>query len=316
MSFFFTLLFRLIGELAEWICHHPDYLERILEWLVVGLRNPRTASETANALQNVCSQCQDHMVRHLDGLLQILQSLDSLGLKPAAATGLIKGVALILSKMSHEDISTAMKAICNFQLTPIQTLVQKQRVAVDNNTGVVENGKICKNTQNDPVLYLDRLAAILRHVNPSNMSPTITHPCSYTVINDIWPVVSAVADVYASDARIMERSCRTIRFAVRCLGVQSAPLLEPLVKQMVALYQRHPHSCFLYLGSILVDEYAHLGVNYVEGLLQMLTAFLPPTFVLLIPQDSGGTIAQVIRELFRLNRKHNLPKAYNVPTDN
>ena len=289
-------ILRLIGELAEWICHHPEYLERILEWLVVGLRNPRTASETAKALEHVCSQCQNHMIRHLDGLLQILSSLDNLGLKPMAATGLIKGVALILSRMAHDDISRAMKAICALQLTPIQTLVQRQRSTLDNSSSsAAENGKINKNTQNDPVLYLDRLAAILRHVNPPNMSPNIAHPCTETVINDIWPVVSAVCDVYASDARIMERTCRTIRFAVRCLGVQSAPLLEPLVKQMVSLYQRHPHSCFLYLGSILVDEYAHLGNNYVEGLLQMLTAFLPPTFVLLIPQDSGGTISQVYR---------------------
>ena len=238
------------------------------------------------------------MIRHLDGLLQILSSLDNLGLKPIAATGLIKGVAMILSKMAHEDISRAMKAICALQLTPIQTLVQKQRAALDNNSSsTLENGKINKNTQNDPVLYLDRLAAILRHVNPPNMSPNIAHPCTNTVINDIWPVVSAVCEVYASDARIMERTCRTIRFAVRCLGVQSAPLLEPLVKQMVSLYQRHPHSCFLYLGSILVDEYAHLGGNYVEGLLQMLTAFLPPTFVLLIPQDSAGALSQVMRPI-------------------
>ena len=202
-------------------------------------------------------------------------------------------MALILSKMAHDDISRAMKAICSLQLTPIQTLVQKQRAIYDNSSCSAENGKINKNTQNDPVLYLDRLAAILRHVNPPNMSSTIAHPCTDTVINDIWPEVSAVCEVYASDARIMERTCRTIRFAVRCLGVQSAPLLEPLVKQMVSLYQRHPHSCFLYLGSILVDEYAHLGGNYVEGLLQMLSAFLPPTFVLLIPQDSGGASSQV-----------------------
>merc|ERR1712223_2060803 len=220
------------------------------------------------------------MIRHLDGLLQILSSLDNLGFKPIAATGLIKGVALILSKMAHDDISRAMKAICSLQLTPIQTLVQKQRAIYDNSSSSAENGKINKNTQNDPVLYLDRLAAILRHVNPPNMSPNIAHPCTNTVINDIWPVVSAVCEVYASDARIMERTCRTIRFAVRCLGVQSAPLLEPLVKQMVSLYNVHPHSCFLYLGSILVDEYAHIN-SCVEGLLEMMRAFLEPTFKLL-----------------------------------
>ena len=234
------------------------------------------------------------MIKHLDGLLQIITSLDNFGLKPVAATGLIKGVALILSTMPHEDISRAIKALCSLQLTSIQTLVQRQRASVSNPSSGGENGRISKNSPNDPVLYLDRLAAILRHINPSNMSLNTIHPCADTVIKDIWPVVSAVCDVYASDARIMERTCRTIRFAVRCLGVQSAPLLKPLVEQMVNLYQKHPHSCFLYLGSILVDEYAHLEGHYVEGLLQMLSAFLSPTFCLLIPQpDSEGALQQV-----------------------
>ena len=35
------------------------------------------------------------------------------------------------------------------------------------------------------------------------------------------------------------------------------------------LYRIHPHSCFLYLGSILVDEYAELE-GCVAGLLEML----------------------------------------------
>ena len=139
------------------------------------------------------------------------------------------------------------------------------------------------------------------------MSSNTPHPCTQTVIEDIWPVVSAVCDIYANDARIMERSCRTIRFAVRCLGVQSAPLLEPLVKQMVLLYQNHPHSCFLYLGSILVDEYAHLE-GCVSGLLDMLSAFLAPTFRLLIPQpDSNGSVPEVRSRVNRIDLNYRTP---------
>ncbi len=41
--------------------------------------------------------------------------------------------------------------------------------------------------------------------------------------------------------------------------------------QMVETYQRHQHSCFLYLGSILVDEYGAYG-EIGPGLLQMLQA--------------------------------------------
>ena len=39
--------------------------------------------------------------------------------------------------------------------------------------------------------------------------------------------------------------------------------------QMVGLYQTHQHSCFLYLGSILVDEYGTES-GCVPGLLDML----------------------------------------------
>ena len=86
------------------------------------------------------------------------------------------------------------------------------------------------------------------------------HPCTDVVVNDIWPVLSAVFATFIADTRIIERSVRTVRFVVRSLGLQSAPLVEPVVTQMVGLYQSHPHSCFLYLGSILVDEYGNLDV--------------------------------------------------------
>lgn len=100
----------------------------------------------------------------------------------------------------------------------------------------------------------------MKEITISPSLPLQVHPCTDVVVSDIWPVLSAVCATFIVDTRIIERAVRTIRFAIRSLGLQSAPLLEPLVKQVVGLYQSHPHSCFLYLGSILVDEYAHLDV--------------------------------------------------------
>ena len=71
----------------------------------------------------------------------------------------------------------------------------------------------------------------------------------WTLISGVWPVLSRVMEIYASDSRIMERTCRTLRFVIRCIGTQSAPLVEPLVQRLVRLYIEHPHSCFLYLVS-------------------------------------------------------------------
>ena len=126
-------------------------------------------------------------------------------------------------------------------------------------------------------------------------------------------MLSNTCSKFQSDVRIVERCCRCIRFAVRCLGKGSATLLTPLVTQvsfiysnhkkiatnshftqistffdcittrvqlvtynnhnaifqMVGIYGTHPHSCFLYLGSILVDEYG-TEAGCVQGLLDML----------------------------------------------
>lgn len=53
------------------------------------------------------------------------------------------------------------------------------------------------------------------------------------------------------------------------------------VCQMVSVYQVYPHSCFLYLGSILVDEYG-MEEGCRQGLLDMLqvggdAAHMPPS---------------------------------------
>lgn len=47
------------------------------------------------------------------------------------------------------------------------------------------------------------------------------------------------------------------------------------VPQMVSVYQVYPHSCFLYLGSILVDEYG-MEEGCRQGLLDMLQVVTLP----------------------------------------
>lgn len=56
---------------------------------------------------------------------------------------------------------------------------------------------------------------------------------------------------------------------LRCVSQQVLQLLDPIVQQIMQLYTLHKHSCYLYLGSILVDEYA-AEPACVSGLLDML----------------------------------------------
>ena len=61
---------------------------------------------------------------------------------------------------------------------------------------------------------------------------------------------------------------RCVRFIIRCLGNHFCPLLPELASQMIEVYTGTHHSCFLYLGSILVDEFG-TNKNCVPGLIQM-----------------------------------------------
>ncbi|MEQ2204091.1 hypothetical protein XENOCAPTIV_007698 [Xenoophorus captivus] len=52
----------------------------------------------------------------------------------------------------------------------------------------------------------------------------------------IWPVLSETLNAHQADNRIVERCCRCLRFAVRCVGKGSASLLQPLVTQVIHTY--------------------------------------------------------------------------------
>jgi len=282
---------RLVGELSEWIDKHPETLQAVLQHILQGLQDPVLASEAATALQSVCAKCREQMTQHFGGLVQILEQIDGFNLKPDPAKGLVKGAALIVSIMQKDQLEGAVGKVVELQVKPLT-------IILDNTVN-----KIVKNSTNDPVLYLDRLADVFRHVSPSNGCVTPSpHPCK-GVVEATWPTLSRCLDQYANDERVTERTCRTIRFAVRCIGVNSASLLQPLVSQLIRLYESHNHSCYLYLGSILVDEFAG-EQGCIPGLLQMMSAFIPPTYAVLATTKEGlrnnpGTVD----DFFRLNAR-------------
>lgn len=128
--------------------------------------------------------------------------------------------------------------------------------------------------------------------------PDEIHPCKPVAL-EMWPILSRVFDKYQSDLRIMERCCRVIRFMLRCVSQQVCELLESMVRQIIHIYSTYKHSCFLYVGSILVDEYG-TDVTCVQGLLDMLQAFLEPTFRLLQEENGFKNHPDTVDDFFRL----------------
>uniref|UniRef100_A0A4W3HCH4 Transportin-3-like n=1 Tax=Callorhinchus milii TaxID=7868 RepID=A0A4W3HCH4_CALMI len=148
-----------------------------------------------------------------------------------------------------------------------------------------------------PCCCCNALSSNPRHTNPV-VAEGRPHPCQ-KVIQEIWPIISETLFRHQADNRMVERCCRCLRFAIRCVGKGSATLIQPLVSQMVSVYQLYQHSCFLYLGSILVDEYgAEESCTY--GLLDMMQAFCGPTFQLLEQPSGFQNHPDTVDDLFRL----------------
>ncbi|XP_040858370.1 transportin-3 isoform X2 [Ochotona curzoniae] len=192
------------------------------------------------------------------------------------------GTALVLARLPLDKITECLSELCSVQVMTLKKLLSQEP----------SNGM-----SSDPSVFLDRLAVIFRHTNPI-VENGQTHPCQ-KVIQEIWPVLSETLNKHRADNRIVERCCRCLRFAVRCVGKGSAALLQPLVTQMVSVYHVHQHSCFLYLGSILVDEYG-MEEGCRQGLLDMLQALCIPTFQLLEQQNGLQNHPDTVDDLFRL----------------
>lgn len=275
---------QLLGELCEWVEKHPNYLNPVLNFLMQGLQHRPLASAAAAALQNICATCRTQMVDHFNVLVQIVRAADTLAVSAEASVGLLKGTVLVLTQMPPEKVTEGLRDLCQIQLAALVQVINREDT-------------VAEGSKPDPIVWLDRLAAIFRHTNVS-VGVGQPHPC-LPVVEEVWPILSQTCHSCQGDVRVMERCCRCIRFAVRCVGRQSHSLLQPLVTQIVQLYQVHQHSCFLYLGSILVDEYGS-DPTCVQGLLDMLQAFCGPTFRLLSAANALRDHPDTVDDLFRL----------------
>ncbi|XP_052902812.1 transportin-3 isoform X1 [Anopheles moucheti] len=277
----------ILGELCDWIDSNPETLQPVLNFLLFALQQKNgLATAAANSLQSICSTCKKHMLGHISGLMEIARCLDSFDIQTESAIGLLKGISIIIGRLPAGQLTPAMQELCSFQVEALSRLTNGDMEGLD--------GKKCRS---DPAFWLDRLASIYRHVNPT-VGNNEVNPCSFVIINN-WNVLSRALERYKNDSKIMERIVRCIRYAIRCIGKQAMPILEPLVKQIITIYSGHNHTCLLYLGSILVDEFAY-EEGCTQGLLNMLQAFIEPTFGVLQMENGLKNHPDMVDDFFRL----------------
>lgn len=276
---------NILGELCDWVECHPESLQPILQFLLYALQQKNgIATASANALQLICSSSRDHLVAQITGLMEIARHLDSFDIEYEASINLLKGIAGVVGRLPRDQCAAVMLELSSYQTGPLVQLMETET-------------KLVRGERSDPAFWLDRLAAVYRFVNVHPCDREV-HPCLQALSSD-FPCLSRCMDKYQQDTKIMERVVRCLRYALRCIGVQANPILEPLVKLMVVVYANHQHSCLLYLGSILVDEFGTED-GIIGGLLNMLQAFIEPTFNMLQQENGLKNNPDTVDDFFRL----------------
>lgn len=300
----------ILGELSDWLEKNPAFLLPVLNYLLpVITSTPSTpqaissascsdskhnepitlSSIAAAALQPIIGCCaSSHLVGNWElirVLINICSQLDLI-LNENAAHNLLHCCSTIISTTNEKQTRPQQEELIVQLLAPPVLRLREVLSATDDTSASVTAKK-------DPVIYLDRIAAIFRnlHLQPGQeTSPE--GQLNVAISTELWPWINAclAKGTSGGDSRLVERTCRCLRFVIRC--VRPSWLLQDIATAVCTLYLQHPkHSSFLYLASILVDEFAgpedlpgaspEQREAIAAGLIGMLNAFSDSTFVLL-----------------------------------
>ncbi|RWS07621.1 transportin-3-like protein [Dinothrombium tinctorium] len=316
----------ILGELSDWLEASPHYLDSVLSYLLtiitscpkptnINSNNDQHKTEqttlssvAAASLQQIIGCCAS---KHLIGnwnlisiLIQICSQLDLI-LNENAAHNLLQCCSTIISTSNESQSRQQQEQLIVQLLSPHLTKLKD-----------IVTGKEVGTSRSDPVIYLDRIASVFRNLRlipvpeSENMA---TFPLKQTINDQMWPLIHQILTQtsVSGDSRIVERSCRCLRFVIRCL--KPYWLLQPVATTIVSLYQQYPkHSSYLYLASILADEFLSVSdevkgltpeqmeeIN--NGLISMLNAFCLSTFQLLTaPECQLRNHPDTIDDFFRL----------------
>ncbi|CAO4367470.1 unnamed protein product [Caenorhabditis nigoni] len=318
---------NLLSDLNDWLELHTHLLEPVVQWILRFATDPTFAYHVAVVFDRITCRCAVQLQGLLPQLLSLITALQTTrtnGIRvEEAICNLTRACATIIAELPPAESKLAMEQLCE----PIITNLNRTVDATDathannnnNNTGGGANkenegghrGKTYESwgsLSSRPILWIDRCAFVFKDVwhqptSSTNRSiPSIQEQCLWLpVAQKLIEALLKAARKFEGTPRIIEHAIRSVRLIFRALGPQSMPFVEEVVTMMIETYPKHRHSSFLYLASVIVDEYGQLD-KMRPGLLQMLEVLSHNTFPLL--QGMGAVNhPDTVDDLFRLAQR-------------
>ncbi|KHJ94471.1 hypothetical protein OESDEN_05596 [Oesophagostomum dentatum] len=256
----------LLGSASEWLSKNTSYLGKVVEWLLQLAVTPAFAAQAADAIEKISVRSSaelTHLIPLLVQLIPHLEASQSHGKKmETAISSCLKACTMLVMNLPADEIRARLVELC-------QPIIER----------------------------LQMVGFIERNVNGANSTDAAPW---LDIATELYKVLSEALKRYESTTR--HQLLYVSRFIVRSLGVQSIGFVEPLITQMMDIFSRQHHSCFLYLSSILVDEYG--GMESLQpGLMIMLETLAHGTFTVLTMENGPRDHPDTVDDLFRLAQR-------------
>ena len=290
-----------VGEMAPWLADHPENLEAAFNFILRGIQNPKLAAGAADALEKIVARNRSKMTNALPVLLDVARSCDKADLNLIAILPILNATALAISPLERNELVPKLDELVQLQIEPLKHLIEQTKASGDHSViSLASVNKAHRHQRKHPGHWLDRIGAIFGALSTvSNVPPEESHPYQHAV-DKVWPILSETARVFGQDNFTSERCCRCIRYTLRCLKCHAAAILPQVAEVLFELYQIHRHSCYVYVASIVVDEFA-ADPKCQQGLLSMTQALAQLAFgELSASPDAMQQRPELVDDLFRL----------------
>jgi len=268
----------LIGRYGQWLSQHPTYLSDFFNFLISGLKLPPTCSSSALAIKSLCESAPSAMCGPVLSLYeQVLGVHEGLNIKDEQM--LLEGVCKIMCKMTYAEAASTLGRIMQPIGSQLEAASSNPNASPKQVNGVIS-----------------RLTTVVTHVK---IAPTGGPNLVLSLMEQCWPMLSKVVERFGSDAVVAENVSRCYKHSMRNCQAEFAPLLQPVIQQLEAIFDYSFRSSYLYAASICITEFSN-DATYSNRLFEMIVNLSNSVFKRFVNLEAFTSNPDVVEEYFYL----------------
>jgi transportin-3 len=277
-----------LGRYTEWTSEHPETMQDQLKFIMDAFQHPSKEVVKAAALsfKFFCTDCAGLLKEHIGQLQHFYeQVLDNL--PPTSQDEITEGIAFVLAKQPLETLYRSMKLCCD----PIVGRLMAMAEAAND-----------KDSQLAVADRLNLVTIFVQTVTPY-VEPSQAHP-AVKYCEEIFPVLSIIAERFINFTPIIERVCRCWRYMILSYRTHTAPLLPQFADKLAAGFTASRQGCFLWATDSLVREFSDINANVGQDTVDAIYTFYEQqatSFLRQLNDLPPEELPDVIEDFFRLS---------------